>query len=80
MSLYVLLLRKGDGLSDEIRYHDRPLKVGDPVRVDGSGWVVSAIEDTAGRLLDPSGAEVSALYTCTRADHQSVTPKRNLSS
>jgi len=68
LGLYVLLLRGSDGVPDEVRYHDRPLRVGRPVRVDGRAWIVKTVENTAGRLLDPSGAEVRARYICARAD------------
>jgi hypothetical protein len=65
MSLYVLVLRHGDGLPDEVRYHDRELKVGDSLSVGGREWIVETGEDTAGRLFDQRGAQVSARYICT---------------
>jgi hypothetical protein len=71
MSLYVLVMRRGDDLPDEIRFHDRPLTVSSRVSVGGRDWVVTAVEDTKGTLRDPSGAEVTARYICARADRLS---------
>jgi hypothetical protein len=68
MSLYVLVMRRANGLPDEVRYHDRPLNVGSLMSLNGRDWVVTAVEDTEGRLVDPSGAPVIARYICTRAD------------
>ena len=68
MSLYVLVMRGADGLPDEVRYSDRPLHVGGRLPLNGRDWVVTAVEDTEGRLVDPSGAPVTARYICTRAD------------
>jgi hypothetical protein len=68
MSLYVLVLRGSDDGPDEVRYHDRPLTVGRPVHIDGRAWIVETAEETAGRLLDPSGAGVSARYICIHTD------------
>jgi len=68
MSLYVLVLRGADGMPDEVRYHDRPLEVGHLVRLSGRDWFVASGEDVDGRVLDPSGAEISAHYICHRAD------------
>jgi hypothetical protein len=68
MGLYVLVMRGVDGLPDEVRYSDRPLHVGSRLPLNGRDWVVTAVEDTEGRLVDPSGALVIARYICTRAD------------
>jgi len=68
MGLYVLVMRGANGLPDEIRYSDRPLNVGSRLRVNSRGWVVTDVENTEGRLVDPSGAPVIARYICTRAD------------
>jgi hypothetical protein len=66
MSLYLLDMRGRDGKPDEVRYHDRPLRVGEAVDLNGKLWTVAKAEDTAGRLLDPSGASITARYVCQR--------------
>ena len=66
MSLYLLVMRGRDGVPDEVRYHDRPLRVGEAVDVNGKLWLVAEAEDTAGQLLDPSGASIAARYVCQR--------------
>ena len=66
MSLYMLVMRGQEGVPDEVRYHDRPLRVGQAVDVNGKLWLVSEAEDTAGRLQHPSGAPITARYLCLR--------------
>jgi len=77
MGLYVLVMQGANGLPDEIRYSDRPLKVGSRLPLNGRDWVVTDVEDTKGRLVDPSGAPVAARYICTRADRLSTQVARN---
>jgi hypothetical protein len=66
MSLYQLVMRRRDGVPDEVRYHDRPLKVGQVVDIGGKLWIVADAKDTTGRLQDPSGASITARYVLAR--------------
>ena len=76
MSLYLLVMRGRDGVPDEVRYHDRPLNIGQAVDIDGKLWIVAESEDTTGRLQDPSGASITTRYVCQRQQRTSPAVRR----
>jgi hypothetical protein len=65
--LYQVILQQDDR-PDEIRLHDRPLKLGEHFSLLGHRWEVHGVEDGSSvTLAEPSGARVSARYLCRRA-------------
>lgn len=65
--LYQVILQQDDR-PDEIRLHDRPLKVGEHFSLLGRRWEVHTVDDgPSGTLVEPSGARVTARYLCRRS-------------
>jgi hypothetical protein len=66
--LYQVILQQ-DGRPDEVRLHDRELKLGDTFSLLGHLWQVDAVDDgPAGALEEAGGAVVEARFLCKRAE------------
>jgi hypothetical protein len=65
--LYQVVLQQEDR-PDEVRLHDRPLRLGERFELLGHSWQVHHVEDgTDGDLHESGGTPVAARFLCRQA-------------
>jgi hypothetical protein len=66
--LYQVILQQ-DGRPDEVRLHDRALKLGETFNLLGHMWRVDSVDDgSVGLLVEAGGATVEARFVCSRSE------------
>jgi hypothetical protein len=64
--LYQVVLQQEDR-PDEVRLHDRALRLGEHFELLGHSWQVHHVEDGNGDLHEPGGMTIAARFLCRQA-------------